>query len=316
MKDFNAVDVFDYEVMGCSRVINHPVAIYLTKLNSKKSRRTMRCNLDLAVKSLKASNDVLTFNWSLLSESLVRMMLNRVAGDHSPATVNTALSALKGVAKVLWRQKVLSNESYAEIADIKSYRGTRKGSGRMLERREIRAIFDYLDKNSDIKATRDAALISVMLGCGLRRSEIAGLKMEDIDLKKHSFAVIGKGNKQKICYLPEDCFKRLKLWLEYRGSDPGFLFYALKRDGSLVEKGLTDQRVYDIMRELCAAVKLKRFSPHDLRRTYASYLIDSGTDLITVRDLMGHASVATTQIYDRRDEKRKQSASEKIDFAA
>lgn len=316
MKNFNAVNDFDYEIMDCSQVINHPVAVYLMKLNSKKSRRTMQCNLSLAVKSLKESNDVLTFNWGLLTEPLVRMMLARVAKDHSPATVNTVLSALKGVAKVLWRQKILSNELYAEIADIKSYRGTRKGSGRMLERQEIRCLFDYLDKVSDIRAVRDAAILSIMLGCGLRRSEIAGLKMEDIDLKERSFTVVGKGNKQKICYLPQDTLKRLTAWFEFRGTDPGFAFYSLKRDGSLVEKGLTDQRIYDIIKELCGEVKLKHFSPHDLRRTFASYLIDSGTDLITVRDLMGHASVATTQIYDKRDEKRKQSASEKVDFAA
>ena len=316
MTDIEKSSDLNYEITDCSGVINHPVAIYLMKLNSKKSRRTMRCYLTTAVKSLNPANEVLTFNWNVISEATVRLMLNRIAKEHSPATVNTTLSALKGVAKVLWRRKILSNELYAEICDIKSFKGKRSGSGRMLERKEIRRLFDFLDKASDIRSVRDAALLSVMLGCGLRRSEAAGLKMEDFDLKARSFVVIGKGNKQKCCYLPPDCCKRLRKWLEFRGTDPGTLFYSLTRSGAIVEKGLTDQRVYAISQELCAKVKLKHFSPHDLRRTFASYLIDLGTDLITVRDLMGHASVSTTQIYDKRDEKRKQSASEKIDFAA
>ena len=298
-------------------LINHPVSIYLMKLNSLKSRRTMQSNLALAVKVLNPANDVLKFNWQLLSESLIIMMLNAIAKNHSPATVNATLSALKGVAKALWRQKVLSSEDFAAINDIKRFRGKRESRGRMLERDEISRLFNYLDASASPRNARNAAICSLLLGCGLRRSEIITLSLADFDFTDHSFIVTGKGNKEARCFLPEDCCKRVREWLEYRGTDAGPMICTIDKNGEIYpDKGLTDQRIYAIIKDLCNKLNFKNFSPHDLRRTYGSYLLDLGVDLVTVRDLMRHSSVSTTQIYDKRDDERKRKASGKVDFAA
>ena len=160
---------------------------------------------------------------------------------------------------------------------------------------------------------RDGAIIAVGYGGGLRRSEIADLELGDYDQENGSLMVrSGKGNKQRVAYLPSGAVAALAGWLAVRGEAPGPLFYSIRRGDHLESKGLTDQAIYNILASRGTVAGVKAFTPHDLRRTFAGDLLDAGEDISTVQKMMGHSNVNTTAGYDRRDAKAKKRAASKL----
>jgi len=158
-------------------------------------------------------------------------------------------------------------------------------------------------------------LLADLLGCGLRRSEAVSLSYSDIITQERVLKVIGKGNKQRLAYVPEGTWHRLQIWIDQvRGEAPGPLFTRIRRFDFLTNDLLTDQAVYHILRVRQQQAGIERWAPHDLRRTFATAMLENGEDLITVKDAMGHASVTTTQQYDRRGETRLQSARDRLNL--
>lgn len=287
---------------------HHPVTRYLLGYKSPNSRRTMRCNLNLAVRSFYSRYDILTFPWEKLDDVTVNLMLNRVRINHEPDTVSAVRTALLGITKILWIDGLISERQYCAIKNVRPDVGWHRPRGRMVERGELKQIFDSLKESDSPQAARDACMIAFMTECGLRRAETAALRYENIDLDEQSFTIIGKRDKERICYIPPGAMRSLERYLTYRGDEPGPLFCSINRFGDLSFKGMTPQAVYFIVKRLKERLQLEDFSPHDLRRTFATVLLEQGEDLITVRDMMGHASVSTTQRYDKRGEKQKKRA--------
>ncbi|MBE8111554.1 tyrosine-type recombinase/integrase, partial [Escherichia coli] len=125
----------------------------------------------------------------------------------------------------------------------------------------------------------------------------------------------GKGNKERLAYVPAGAWQRLQIWIdEIRGETPGPLFTRIRRFGDVTLNRLTDQAVYHILQVRQGQAGITKCSPHDLRRTFATAMLDNGEDLITVKDAMGHASVTTTQQYDRRGEQRLQDARDRLNL--
>ena len=118
----------------------------------------------------------------------------------------------------------------------------------------------------------------------------------------------GKGDKDRTTYLDDGAAAALADWLIWRGDEPGALFYPTRRGGNLERRRMTDQAVLDILRQRGKEAQITSFSPHDFRRTFASNMIDAGVDIVTVQNLMGHASPVTTAHYDRRGEAAKRKA--------
>lgn len=129
------------------------------------------------------------------------MELLRDAG-RATATVNTYLSALKGVAKEAWMLKLMDVESFQHIQAVRNLRGSRLPRGRALPPGEIRALFAACEEEDSNIAIRDAALLAILLGCGLRRSEAVGLNLHDVVTTDRAFRVLGKGNKERLAYMP------------------------------------------------------------------------------------------------------------------
>ncbi|HDC4761411.1 tyrosine-type recombinase/integrase, partial [Escherichia coli] len=162
---------------------------------------------------------------------------------------------------------------------------------------------------------RDAAMLAVILGCGLRRSEVVSLDLRDVVTQDRALRVLGKGNKERLAYVPAGAWQRLQIWIdEIRGETPGPLFTRIRRFGDVTLNRLTDQAVYHILQVRQGQAGITKCSPHDLRRTFATAMLDNGEDLITVKDAMGHASVTTTQQYDRRGEQRLQDARDRLNL--
>ena len=152
---------------------------------------------------------------------------------------------------------------------------------------------------------RDAALIAILRCGGIRRQELVRLKVADLNLKTGELTIQqGKGGKCRLVYLTSEAITLVEQWLQVRTYLPGHVtlrHFADSGDG-----------IYKLIKKRAEICGVKRFSPHDFRRTFCTELLDKGEDVLTVRDLAGHSSADTTAIYDRRGEARKRDAARKL----
>jgi len=301
----------------------HPALVYLASL-SPGSRRTMKGALD-AMASLLTSGrcDALSLDWSEVRFQHGAALRANLAGRYAPATANKMLAAWRGTLKAAWRLGILNSEDYGRAADLGSVRGETLPKGRALAGGELRALLSvcandlYKDANGALgprpAGVRDAAILCVLYGGGLRRSEIIGLDVADYDVQNGALTVRrGKGSKARITYLPSGGQSRLNRWLELRAqkglTDEGPLFHPIHRSGKIFEGRMTDQAILALLQRRALGAGIRAFSPHDLRRTFISDLLDAGADIATVQKLAGHSNVQTTARYDRRGEVAKQRA--------
>ena len=128
--------------------------------------------------------------------------------------------------------------------------------------------------------------------------------MEDIEHQHRSVTVQnGKGGKARVQYLPDWAYTDLNSWLVIRGDTAGLVFNRFSGKTLLVGESISTVSIYNIVTQYTDFLVDLKCSPHDLRRTYISQLLDSNVDVLTVSKMAGHASVNTTQIYDKRDHK-------------
>ncbi|MDP6979916.1 MAG: tyrosine recombinase XerC [Myxococcota bacterium] len=150
-------------------------------------------------------------------------------------------------------------------------------------------------------ALRDLALIEFLYGTGLRVGELVSLDVRDVELREGRVRVMGKGRKERVVPVPRAARERLEAWLAER-QRPGILaeplFTALRRGRPDEVKRLSDREVRRILERLAQASGVHdRVHPHRLRHSYATHLLDMGADLREIQELLGHASLSTTQKY-------------------
>jgi site-specific recombinase XerD len=176
---------------------------------------------------------------------------------------------------------------------------------------EIAALMSVCGRDSSPAGIRDAALIAVLYGGGLRRSESVGLDLVDYNVATGEMSIRGaKGRKDRLGYATNGSADALKEWLVARGGDPGPLFCSVNKGGRIVVRRLTDQAVLHVLKKRAVQASVAAFSPHDLRRSFISDLLDAGADISTAQQLAGHSNVQTTARYDRRGEATKRKAAE------
>lgn len=289
--------------------------IYLLSLQSQQSRVTMESLLNVASFYFQNQKSHLAMDWSYLSyEQILEFISSLIAQGKSPATTNVYLSALKGVAKEAWRKKLISVEDYQHIKEIKRIKGTRTTKGRALELDELNQLIDYCMAQDGVIAMRDAAVIALVYGAGLRRHEAAGLLLSDLDIKTGTIKVLGKGNKERVNALHDRILDIVEVWLDERGLESGPLFQRARKGNKLINEPISGQTIYDIIIRRYKDAGLNRLTPHDLRRTFATKLLENGEDVFLVQDLMGHSSVETTKNYDRRADSAKKKAAKALPF--
>jgi site-specific recombinase XerD len=292
---------------------NHPVAVYLARL-ALSSRRTMHAALNSIASLLSHDRyDAWSLDWPQLRyrhTTAVRALL--ADGRYAPSTANRHLAALRGVLKECWRLGYVTAEEFQRAADLEPVRGSRLPRGRALQPGEIRSLFaaceDFERDQKPAMAARDAAILALLYGSGLRRAEAVGLEMADYDREAGTLRVRGKGNKERLAHLGEASQAALEAWLSFRGLKSGALFVSINKGGKLGTGGMSGQAMLYIARRRTVQASVAAFSPHDLRRTFIGDLLDAGADLSTVQQLAGHAQIQTTARYDRRGEASKKRA--------
>jgi len=155
---------------------------------------------------------------------------------------------------------------------------------------------------------RDAAMLAI-LTAGLRRSEVVNLDNSDFDATTRALTIRGgKGRVERVTYLPNGVTRAVTDWLAIRGNAPGPLLYPLNKAKRIIVRRMSEQAVMFALQRRATLASVATFSPHDLRRTFISDLLDAGADIVTVQKLAGHASPSTTSKYDRRGEAAKRQA--------
>lgn len=292
----------------------NPALVYLASL-SESSRRPQRQSLGVIANIMLPGCTYDLFPWPSLRYQHTQAIRTRLGELYSPSTANRHLAALRGVLRDSWRLGYMSAEDYHVAIDIKAIRGQKAKQaekGRHLKMGELSALLSSCADGSPLGA-RDAALIALGYGCGLRRAELAALALADYDRENSTIIVRkGKGQKERVIPLGESTVDALHGWLDMRGNEPGALFLQILKSGRMVGAGLTDHGVYRILESRATVASVRAFAPHDLRRTYAGDLLDAGVDLSTVQKLMGHSNSNTTAGYDRRDARVKKDAVNKL----
>ncbi|MBP2704188.1 tyrosine-type recombinase/integrase [Microbispora sp. RL4-1S] len=292
-----------------------PYEVYLDGLPSPESRRTMRGCLDRIARLITGDPHATGAGqpWELLRyEHTVRLRTLMREQGWSPSHVNKHLVALRRVLKEAWRLGLMTGEDYQRAADLPAYKHTRVPAGRHVESGALVSVLRVCDDDHSPAGRRDGALLATLYSTGCRRAELAGLTLADFDPGARSLRVRGKGDKERLVYLTVEAVERLDLWLAVRGGEPGPLFCPVNKAGRLRLSHMTGQAVADIVSRRLAAAGAARRTPHDFRRTFIGELLDAGVDLATAQALVGHASPATTARYDRRPERRRREAVDRL----
>ncbi len=292
-----------------------PCQIYLATL-SEGSQQGMRQALDVIAKILDDGENGDSYLWEKVTYRDSMKVRATLIQRYRPTSVNKMLAALRGVLKAAWRLGLIEADAYRRTADVPNVRVSNLLSGRALESHEIAHLFTACASDTTPKGIRDAAMLAVFYGCGLRRGEVAKLDVGDFDMADGSLVVNGKGTKQRTVYLTEEGSRYLEGWLEVRGYEPGPMFCPVGQTGEIRPTRLRGESIAYILKRLQKAAGVEHFSPHDLRRSFVTLLLSAGEDVFTVQKLAGHSDSSTTARYDRRGEGAKRRAIEQIRIPA
>lgn len=289
-----------------------PAAVYLASL-APGSQATKRQALAVLSRAL-GYPDPLACPWHCLTYAHTTALRARLAERCAPATANKILSALRRVLVEARRLGLMSADACAAACDVRPVRGQAAPRGRMLERAELAALLRACAADSSPRGRRDAALLAVGVAGGLRRAELAALDQADVAGDGAIRIRRGKGAKDRTVYLAGDALKLLLLWEHVRAQTPeAALFVAISRTGRvLADRRLTPAAVRYILLRRCVEAGIAPATPHDMRRTAISRLLDAGVDLATAAKVAGHANVQTTAGYDRRGERAVRAAGETL----
>lgn len=293
----------------------HPALVYLARL-APGSRRTMRTSLNAIAKLLTAGRcDMESLDWSSLRYQHSAAVRAALAEQFAPATANKMLAALRGVLQEAWRLGLMSADAYQRAVDLPSIRGSTLPRGRALKIRELRALFEVCAEDATISGRRDAALLALLYGAGLRRSEVVALDLIDYDRAGMTVTVRrGKGAKSRTCFVGGGLRQALDAWLDARGDVPGPLLLPVGKGGRLRHQRLSGQAVLHIVVHRAAQAGIPRVSPHDFRRSFVTHLLDAGVDIATVQRLVAHSNLQTTARYDRRGEEAMRNATRLLEI--
>lgn len=226
--------------------------------------------------------------------------LSREAGTLAGATLARKTSTLRSFYKFLYREGLATNDPVSAVM------AARKGQKlpTVLNLGEVRSLLDQAAGVEPIPL-RDRAMMELLYGAGLRVSELTGLKLADFDAEGGFVRCFGKGSKERVVPVGVPAIKAVRRYLE-RGRP--LLGGEVKDDSLFVNRfgrRLTRQSVYRIISSYARAAGLtKAITPHTLRHSFATHMLAGGADLRSVQEMLGHADVATTQIYTHVSRRR------------
>jgi site-specific recombinase XerD len=220
------------------------------------------------------------------------------AAGLSASSINVRLSAIRKLASEAADNGFLAPDAAAAVSRVRGAKrhGARAGNWLTLDQAE--RLLDLPDSKTK-KGKRDRALLALLLGCGLRRQELAGLRMEDIQQRDGRWCIVdlaGKGNRIRTVPMPSWAKAAVDRWLAAAEFSAGLVLGAVNKGDRITGQGMSAQSIYEVVEaygnELGASV-----APHDVRRTFAKLAHKGRAPLEQIQISLGHASIQTTERY-------------------
>lgn len=229
---------------------------------------------------------------SNLPYSIIRSwIVNLVEKNISNRSINRKISSLKSYYNFLLKTKQIKQSPLRKHKALK----TQKKVNVPFSQKEILEVLQNFNNLADFESVRNKLLIELLYTTGMRRSEIIDLKITSVDLSQSIVKVIGKRNKERQIPLLNSVIKSIEIyWLERMKINIKEEFFFVTNKGNKMYPTL----VYRIINEYFSKVSLKvKKSPHIIRHSFATHLLNEGADLNSVKELLGHSSLASTQVY-------------------
>ncbi|GAB3253989.1 tyrosine recombinase XerC [Larkinella harenae] len=221
-------------------------------------------------------------------------IVSLVESGMDKTSVNRKIATLRSFYGFLMRRKIITTDPTLKVSALK----TSKKIPVFVEEKPMETLLDGVDFPDDFKGLRDKLVLELLYGTGIRLAELVGLKMADVSLYEKTITVLGKRNKHRIIPVPQPLFALIQQYQQAKEtefgpkSDPTYLILS---DQGVRAYPVLIQRI--VKRYLELVTTLEKKSPHVLRHTYATHLLNRGADLNAIKDLLGHSSLAATQIY-------------------
>jgi len=217
----------------------------------------------------------------------------------APSTVNVRLSAVRKLVSEARASGMLGVDEAARLTDVPNIRqqGTRLGN--WLTREQARELLTVPDR-STLKGKRDYAILALLVGCALRRQELATLDVQTIQTREGRWVLadlVGKGRRVRTVAVPLWVKQAINAWQTAAGIEEGRLLRSIRKGGKRVGEALSDWAVWDVVQRSAHEIGIERFGAHDLRRTCAKLCRKAGGDLEQIKFLLGHSSIQTTERY-------------------
>jgi site-specific recombinase XerD len=226
------------------------------------------------------------------------------SGGAAPATVARKLAAIRGLYDFLVRTERVGQNP----ADLVASPKREEKLPRVLSAEQARQLLERIPARTPLEL-RDRAMLELAYSCGLRCEEIVNLDLGALDFESEQLRVLGKGEKERLLPVGEPAQRALRRYCEQGrhalATDPRERALFLSKSGRRLSNSDVTRRLALWVREAALAAGI---SPHSLRHSFATHLLEGGADLRTIQELLGHASISTTQVYTRVDATRLREA--------
>lgn len=286
---------------------NCPIYAYINSLPSDNSKVTATRVIKAISKHL-GKQSIYEINW----QNFDRNQLNSLKqildkNELAPDTIRLYLSVIKGILQEALLLEQITEKQWLRVKTVKGPKHTRQKKHTTLSHNQ----FDELLKRIELAAgnenaiARDKAIFHLLVGCGLRRNELASLSMTSLNSESEHLEIVGKGNKLRRVKIHPLTMEALSNWLSVRGLESGPMFMQIYKSGRLTDLFNDDQTenylsgfsIYNLCRKYGLVGGENPVPPHSLRRSYATWLYANGVDIKKIAELLGHSSIKTTEIY-------------------
>ena len=238
-------------------------------------------------KTYSTNKEIKTTDKRAIRSWIVELSLKKL----SPKSINRKIATLKSFFKFLIKREVIEINPTTNITSLK----TDQKIPNFLKEKDVNFLFDNLILEKNFNGERDMMILELLYGTGIRISELINLKTRNINLQKKEMKIMGKRKKERIIPLHQQIISQIKKYLDKKNeikSTHEFLLCTNKG------KKLYPMLIYRIVKKhLSSLINSKKYNPHLLRHTFATHILNKGGDLNSIKDLLGHESLAATQIY-------------------
>lgn len=266
-------------------------------LNSLSSQSSQR-SYDHAIREFiewYCSEPRLAFNKTVVTRYRIFLEQARYASS----TINLRLAAVRRLAYEAADAGLLSPDLAAGIRRVKGVKKLGVRIGNWLTAEQGRRLLEVFDRQT-LRGVRDYAMVAVLLGCGLRRAELAALTVKDLQQREEHWVFAdlnGKGGHVRTVPVPFWIEIGLRAWMSEAKITVGPIFRAINKAGRIASHGFSPKVIWGVVKQACSACDLAGVAPHDLRRTCARLCHEAGGELEQIQFLLGHVSVQTTERY-------------------